>query len=159
MSLIKTEQIYFKHDLADVQTEDIGKNSKIWQFCVIFSGAKIGTNTNICANVLIESDVVIGNNVTIKSGVQLWDGLRIDDNVFIGPNETLTNDLFPRSKSNYQKLNTIIKQGATIGANATILPGIVIGEGAMVGAGSVVLEDVPDSSIVVGNPARIVKKL
>lgn len=147
------------HPLADVHTQNIGEGTRIWQFCVVFSGAKIGTNCNICAQVLIENDVVIGNNVTVKSGVQLWDGLRIEDNVFIGPNATFTNDIFPRSRAQYQQLQAIIKAGATIGANATILPGLTIGENAMVGAGSVVTRDVPAGAVVVGNPARIVRML
>lgn len=86
------------HPLADVQSKNIGKGTRIWQFCVIFARAKIGANCNICAQVLIENDVVVGDNVTIKSGVQLWDGVRIEDNVFIGPNATFTNDMLPRSK-------------------------------------------------------------
>jgi acetyltransferase-like isoleucine patch superfamily enzyme len=147
------------HPLADVQSNNIGEGTRIWQYCVVFAGAKIGANCNICAHVLIESDVVIGDNVTIKSGVQLWDGVRIEDNVFIGPNATFTNDLFPRSKAKYQQLQTIIKAGATIGANATILPGLTIGENAMIGAGSVVTRDVPDGAVVIGNPARGVSKL
>lgn len=148
------------HPLADVKSVDIGKGSRIWQFCVVFPGAKIGANCNICAQVLIENDVVIGNNVTIKSGVQLWDGLRVEDNVFIGPNVTFANDRFPRSKVYPEKfLQTTIKTGASIGANATILPGVVIGENAMVGAGSVVTRDVPSGAIVVGNPARVVRKI
>lgn len=147
------------HSLADVQSNDIGEGTRIWQFCVVFAGAKIGANCNICAQVLIENDVVIGDNITIKSGVQLWDGIRIEDNVFIGPNATFTNDVFPRSKEPYQVLRTIIKAGATIGANATILPGVTIGEKAMVGAGSVVTKDVPAGAVVIGNPAKIVRRL
>lgn len=150
---------YSIHPLADVQSKDIGENTRIWQFCVVFAGAKIGANCNICAQVLIENDVVIGDNVTVKSGVQLWDGLRVENNVFIGPNATFTNDLFPRSKGAYQQLRTVIKAGATIGANATILPGLTIGENAMVGAGSVVTKDVPPNVVVIGNPARQVRKL
>lgn len=148
------------HPLADVQSNDIGEGTRIWQFCVVFAGAKIGANCNICAQVLIENDVVIGDNVTIKSGVQLWDGVRIEDNVFLGPNATFTNDLFPRSKV-YPKefLRTVVKAGASIGANATILPGVTIGENAMVGAGAVVTKDVPAGAIVIGNPARLVRKL
>lgn len=143
------------HPLADVQANNIGEGTRIWQFCVIMPGAKIGAGCNICAHVLIENDVVVGDNVTVKSGVQLWDGMRIEDNVFIGPNATFTNDLFPRSKEPYQILKTIIKAGATIGANATIIPGITVGEKAMVGAGAVVTKDVPANAIVVGNPAQI----
>jgi UDP-2-acetamido-3-amino-2,3-dideoxy-glucuronate N-acetyltransferase len=148
------------HSLADVQSSDIGEGTRIWQFCVVFAGAKIGANCNICAQVLIENDVVIGDNVTIKSGVQLWDGVRIEDNVFIGPNATFTNDLFPRSKV-YPKefLQTVVKAGASIGANATILPGVTIGENAMVGAGAVVIKDVPAGAIVIGNPAKLVRKI
>lgn len=144
------------HPLSDVKSQAIGEGTRIWQFCVVFEQAKIGANCNICANVLIENDVVIGNNVTIKSGVQLWDGVRIEDNVFIGPNVTFTNDLMPRSKV-YPELflQTIVKAGASIGANATILPGVTIAEGAMVGAGAVVTRSVPPHAIVVGNPARI----
>jgi len=147
----------FIHPLSDVQAKYIGIDTRIWQYCVVFAGAKIGANCNICAQVLIENDVVIGDNVTIKSGVQLWDGVRIEDNVFIGPNVTFTNDLFPRSKVYpEQVLQTIVKAGASIGANATILAGLTIGENAMVGAGSVVTRSVPHNAIVQGNPARIV---
>src|SRR5512135_3122384 len=125
------------HHLADVQAKSIGEGTRIWQFCVVFAGAKIGANCNICAQVLIENDVVVGDNVTIKSGVQLWDGVKVEDDVIIGPNATFTNDMYPRSKQPYQQLRTTIKAGASIGANATILPGITIGEKAMVGAGAV----------------------
>ncbi len=149
----------FLHPLADVQTKHIGAATRIWQYCVVFAGAKIGANCNICAQVLIENDVVIGDNVTIKSGVQLWDGVRIEDNVFIGPNVTFTNDLFPRSKVYpVQFLQTFVKAGASIGANATILPGLTIGENAMVGAGAVVTKDVPAGAVVIGNPAKIVRQ-
>ncbi|MHB1116071.1 WxcM-like domain-containing protein [Sideroxydans sp.] len=145
------------HPLADVQTEKIGQGSRIWQFCVVLAGAEIGSGSNICAHVLIENDVIVGNNVTVKSGVQLWDGIRVEDDVFIGPNATFTNDRFPRSKVYPKKfLQTEIKKGASIGANATIMPGVTVGEGAMVGAGAVVTRTVPPNAIVVGNPARII---
>lgn len=144
------------HPSSEVQTQKIGSGSKVWQNCIIFAGAAIGKNCNICAHVLIEGDVVIGDNVTIKSGVQLWDGVRVGNNVFIGPNATFTNDRFPRSKQRPDCfLATIIGNGASIGANSTILPGITIGAGAMIGAGSVVTRDVPPNAIVYGNPSRI----
>ena len=147
----------FVHPLSDVQAKKIGSGTRIWQFCVVFAEAKIGENCNICANVLIENDVIIGNNVTIKSGVQLWDGVRIEDNVFIGPNATFTNDLMTRSKDlPDQFLQTVVKAGASIGANATILLGVTVAEGAMVGAGAVVTRSVPPNAIVEGNPALIV---
>lgn len=148
------------HNLADVQTKNIGPNTRVWQFCVILPAAVIGDNCNINCQVFIENDVLIGNNVTIKPGVQIWDGITIEDNVFIGPNVTFTNDLNPRSKIYPEKfLKTLIKKGASIGANATILPGLVIGENALIGAGSVVLKDVPDNTVWVGNPARQIKEL
>ena len=148
------------HPLSDVKSKNIGKDTNIWQFCVVFSEAKIGDNCNICANVLIENEVTVGNNVTVKSGVQLWDGVTVEDDVFIGPNATFTNDLFPRSKNPDWKLSkTVIKKGASIGANATILCGITIGKKAMIGAGSVVTKDVPDGELWLGNPAHFVKKI
>ena len=143
------------HPTAEVKTKHIGDGTSIWQFCVILDGARIGRNCNINCDVFIENDVVIGNNVTIKSGVQLWDGLRIEDNVFVGPNATFTNDLFPRSKQHIDTcLKTTVKKGASIGANATIIGGRIIGRYAMVGAGSVVTHDVPDHTLWYGNPAR-----
>lgn len=144
------------HKLADVQSTFIGENTKVWQFCVVLADAVIGRNCNVCANSLIENDVVIGDNVTIKSGVQIWDGIHIEDNVFIGPNVTFTNDKRPRSKVYPEAyLKTVVKKGSSIGANATILPGITIGENTMIGAGSVVTRNVPDNAIVMGNPAKI----
>lgn len=143
------------HPLSDVQSKSIGEDTSIWQFCVVLSGAKIGTNCNICAGVLIENDVTIGNNVTVKSGVQLWDGITIGDDVFIGPNATFTNDLVPRSKAYPERFErTTIERGASIGANATILAGVVIGQYALIGAGSVVTKDVPANTVWYGNPAK-----
>lgn len=145
------------HPSADVQSEHIGENCRIWQFVVILPGATIGDDCNICAHCFIESDVVVGHRVTLKNGVYLWDGLRIEDDVFIGPNATFTNDRFPRSKEYPTEfLRTSIRRGASIGANATILPGIEIGERAMVGAGAVVTRNVPAGAVVVGNPAKVV---
>ncbi len=150
----------FIHKLSDIQSTKIGKNTKIWQYCVVLPDAVIGIGCNICSHCFIENDVVICNNVTIKNGVQVWDGSLIEDDVFIGPNVTFTNDKMPRSKNYLNKLQgPHIKQGASIGANATILPGIIIGEFAMVGAGSVVTKDVPPYSIVYGNPAKVIRSL
>lgn len=142
------------HPTADVQTIKIGDGTIIWQFSIILPGAEIGTNCNINCYVFIENDVVLGNNVTIKSGVQLWDGLRIKDNVFIGPNVTFSNDHVPRSKRKIEKIHqTVIEKGASIGANSTILDGIVIGSYAFIGAGSVITKDIPAFTLWYGNPA------
>jgi UDP-2-acetamido-3-amino-2,3-dideoxy-glucuronate N-acetyltransferase len=139
------------HRLSDVQSKKIGVNTKVWQFVVILPGATIGDNCNICACCFIENDVIIGNNVTIKNGVQLWDGVVLEDNVFVGPNATFCNDKYPKSNNrDYVKLKTIVKKGASIGANATILPGVTIGEKALIGAGAIVTKDVPESLIVKG---------
>lgn len=146
------------HPLSDVAECQIGENTNVWQFVVILSGAKIGSDCNLCAHTLVEGDVIIGDRVTIKSGVFVWDGTRIEDDVFIGPNVTFTNDRIPRSKEYPQEFEGItIKQGASIGANATLLPGIEIGEKAMVGAGAVVTKSVPANAVVVGNPAKIIR--
>jgi acetyltransferase-like isoleucine patch superfamily enzyme len=110
------------------------------------------------AQTLIEGDVVVGDRVTVKSGVQLWDGTRIEDDVFIGPNVTLTNDPYPRSKAYPENFSgIIIKRNASIGANATLLPGITINESAMVGAGAVVTKSVPAKAVVIGNPAKVIR--
>ena len=153
---IKVAHKPYIHPLADVHSSQIGEDSRVWQYSVILAQAQIGKNCNICAHTLIENDVVLGDNVTVKSGVFIWDGITIQDNVFIGPNVTFTNDKHPRSKQYPEEfLRTVIEEGASIGANATILPGIKIGQYAMVGAGAVVTKDVPENAIVIGNPATI----
>lgn len=144
------------HPLSDVKSKNIGQKTKVWQFSVIFQDAIIGENCNICAHTLIENDVRIGNNVTIKSGVYVWDGITLEDNVFIGPCVTFTNDKKPRSKQYSNEFpKTIVEHGASIGANATVLPGVRIGANALIGAGAVVTKDVPENAIMVGNPAII----
>ncbi|WP_092009470.1 acyltransferase [Marinobacter daqiaonensis] len=150
----------FIHPLADVAECSIGDGTKIWQFVVILKGATIGRDCNICAQTLIEGDVIIGDRVTVKSGVQLWNGTRLSDDVFVGPNVTFTNDSYPRSKAYPDEfLGITVQSRASIGANATVLPGICIGEGAMVGAGAVVTKDIPPRALVIGNPARILRYL
>ncbi len=158
--MCKTIKPSFIHPLSDVQSNNIGEGTSIWQFCIVLSMAKIGKNCNICSHCFIENDVFIGDNVTIKCGVQIWDGMRVEDNVFIGPNATFCNDRYPKSLSkDWICEPVIIKKGAVIAANATILPGITIGENAIVGAGSVVTKDVPANTIVLGNPAKIQRKI
>ncbi|SFN58084.1 acyltransferase [Salegentibacter flavus] len=148
---------YFCHKSSDVQSENIGKGTTIWQFVVVLPNAEIGENCNINSHVFIENDVVIGDNVTVKSGTQIWDGSRLEDNVFIGPNVTFTNDMVPRSKKYpYSFKKTLIKNGASIGANATIIAGNEIGEFSLIGAGAVVTKSVGKNELWVGNPAKLV---
>jgi acetyltransferase-like isoleucine patch superfamily enzyme len=145
----------FIHPLSDCKATNIGDNTRIWQFCVIFPKAVIGRNCNICANVLIENEVRIGDNCTIKSGVQLWDGVTLENNVFIGPNVTFTNDLVPRSKNHrYDMKTTIVENGASIGANSTIIAGHTIGSYSMIGAGSVITKEIPPFTVWYGNPVQ-----
>jgi len=146
----------FVHPQGLCESRTVGEGTRVWAFAHVLPGAQIGRDCNICDHVFVENDVVLGDRVTVKCGVQLWDGLRVADDVFIGPNATFTNDPFPRSKQHGTRLVTAIASGASIGSNATILPGINVGRGAMVGAGAVVTHSVPARAIVMGSPARIV---
>jgi acetyltransferase-like isoleucine patch superfamily enzyme len=148
----------FVHASALLESASVGAGTRIWAFAHVLPGAVIGRDCNVCDHVFIENQVVVGDRVTVKCGVQLWDGVTLEDDVFVGPNATFSNDRFPRSKhhlSEYPK--TVVRRGASIGANATILPGLTIGRDAMVGAGAVVTRDVPANAVVVGSPARIVR--
>ncbi len=147
----------FVHPAALVEPgATLGPRTRVWAFAHVLPGAKIGADCNICDHVFVENEVVLGDRVTVKSGVQLWDGLRIEDDVFIGPSAAFVNDRFPRSREYQGTLpTTLLKKGASIGANATVMTGLTIGTRAMVGAGAVVTHDVPANAIVTGNPARI----
>lgn len=147
----------FVHERAIVEPgARLGAGSRIWAFAHILGGAVVGRDCNVCDHVFIENEVVIGDRVTLKCGVQVWDGVRLDDDVFVGPNVTFTNDVFPRSKSKtFKPARTHVKTGASLGANCTVLAGLVVGQHAMIGAGAVVTKDVPPYAIVVGNPAAI----
>lgn len=156
MTQIKELEGVSIHPNAIVETEDIGEGTRIWAFAHILEGARIGRNCNVCDHTFIEGNVVVGDDVTVKSGAYLWDGVRIENNVFIGPNATFINHIRPRSKMcPWRLVRTIIKKGASIGANATILCGITVGKWALIGAGTVVTKDVPDHALVYGSSARI----
>ncbi len=146
---------YFVHSSAICESENIGPNTRIWAFAHVLKNASIGEDCNICDYCFIENDVLIGSRVTLKNGISVWDGITIEDDVFLGPNCVLTNDLYPRSKVYHlENVRTLIKQGASIGANATIVCGVTLGRYCMIGAGAVVTKDVPDFALVVGNPAQ-----
>jgi UDP-2-acetamido-3-amino-2,3-dideoxy-glucuronate N-acetyltransferase len=148
---------YFVHERGLCETDAVGAGTRVWAFAHVLPGARLGADCNVCDHVFIENDVVVGDRVTIKCGVQLWDGIRLGDDVFVGPNVTFTNDRFPRSKVYPEEFpQTIVQDGASLGANSTILPGLTIGRNALIGAGTVVTKDVPPNAIVVGNPGRIV---
>lgn len=146
---------YFVHPQALVESKHIGSGTRIWAFAHVLPGAVVGADCNLCDHVFVENRVRLGDRVTVKSGVQLWNGVELEDDVFVGPNATFMNDAFPRSGRRAGIARTRVRSGASIGANATILPGVTIGASAMVGAGAVVTQDVPPNAIVVGNPAYI----
>lgn len=153
---VQPARAHFAHPKALIdEGVSIGQDTRVWAFAHVVGGAVIGEDCNICDHTFIEGGVRIGNRVTVKCGVFLWDGLTVEDDVFIGPGAVFTNDSRPRSKRHLTTyLQTVLKQGCTIGANSTILPGLAIGHWAMVGAGSIVTHDVPDYALVVGSPAR-----
>ena len=147
----------YVHSRALVESTRIGPGTRIWAFAHVMKGAEIGSDCNICDHTFIESNAMLGNNVTVKNGVAIWDGVVIEDDVFLGPNVVLTNDLNPRAhikKPREQLRATLIRKGATIGANVTLLCGITIGTHAFVGAGALVTRDVADYSLIMGVPGR-----
>lgn len=149
---------FFKHERALVSPEAmIGEGTRIWAYANVLAGAVIGHSCNICDGCFIEKGGVVGNHVTLKNHVSIWDGIILKDDVFVGAGTTFINDRYPRSnrKDEWTKEGVIVEKGATIGANATIMGGITIGTYAVIGAGAVVTKDVPDYTIVVGNPAKM----
>ncbi len=149
-----SEKKYFVHPNALVESDQIGDKTRIWAFAHVLKNVKIGEDCNLCDYVFIESGVTIGNRVTIKNGISVWEGVTIEDDVFLGPNCVFTNDMFPRSKVHRDIYKTLLKQGTSIGANATLLCGITLGKYSMVGAGAVVTKSVPDFALVTGSPAK-----
>jgi UDP-2-acetamido-3-amino-2,3-dideoxy-glucuronate N-acetyltransferase len=148
----------FIHPKAIVESDSIGEGTRVWAFAHVMKDAVIGANCNVCDHAFVESHVRLGNNVTVKNGVAIWDGVTIEDDVFVGPNAVFTNDPNPRAeikKSRVQLLPTLVRKGATVGANATIVCGTTIGSYAFIAAGAVVTRDVPDHALIVGVPGRI----
>lgn len=149
---------FFVHESSYIdENVAVGEGTKIWHFCHIQSGAVIGKNCSLGQNVNVSNNVIIGNHVKIQNNVSIYEGVEIEDYVFCGPSMVFTNDLIPRSKypkgsDGYKK--TLVKEGATIGANATIVCGHTIGKNAMVAAGAVVTQDVPDHALMAGVPAK-----
>ncbi len=147
----------FIHETAVVEDDvTIGANTKIWHHCHIRSGAVLGENVNVGKGVYIDGQVSIGNNVRIQNGVSLYRGVTIEDDVFLGPHCNFTNDLFPRANSlDWKIIPSVIKRGASIGSNATIICGVTVGEYSMISVGSVITEDTLPFSLMVGQPARL----
>ena len=148
---------FYKHPLALVESKTIGPGTRVWAWAHVMKGARVGADCNIGEHCFVENGVVLGDRVTVKNGVAVWDGVVAEDDVFLGPNAVLTNDVMPRSKVYRGAVrSTLLKRGASVGANATLLCGITIGTYAMIGAGAVVTRDVPDHALVVGNPGRVI---
>jgi acetyltransferase-like isoleucine patch superfamily enzyme len=147
----------FVHELALCESDDVGPRTRVWAFAHVLAGARIGADCKIGGHAFVEGGTVVGDGVTIKNGVQLWSGVTVEDEAFLGPGAVFTNDASPRApfpKGPAGWRPTLVRRGATVGANATVLSGLTIGPWAMVGAGSVVTGDVPAHAVVVGNPAR-----
>lgn len=150
-----SDSSYYVHPSALVETDIIGSGTTIWAFVHLLPGVIVGRNCNICDHCFAESGVNIGHNVTLKCGIYLWHGTTLEDDVFVGPNVVFTNDVHPRSKNtDFKLLPVSVRQGASLGANSTILAGVTVGRYALIGIGAVVTRDVPDYALVYGNPAR-----
>jgi acetyltransferase-like isoleucine patch superfamily enzyme len=152
-----TDPSVFIHPLALCESNDVGPRTRVWAFAHVLHGARIGADCNVGDHAFVEGGAVVGDSVTIKNNVLLWDGVTVEDEVFLGPNAVFTNDLHPRAafkKGREAWLLTLVRRGATIGANATVVCGVTVGRWAFIGAGAVVVRDVPDHALVVGNPAR-----
>ncbi len=151
---------YYVHESSYIDEDvSIGTGTKIWHFCHIQKGAKIGSNCSLGQNVNVSNNVTIGNNCKIQNNVSLYEGVTLEDGVFCGPSCVFTNDLTPRARypkghENYKK--TLVKEGASIGANATVVCGHTVGKCAMVAAGAVVTKDVPNYALVAGIPAKVI---
>ncbi len=147
----------FVHERGICESDTVGKGTRVWAFAHVMKGAMVGDGCNIGECSFVEAGAVVGNHCTIKNGVSVWDRVTLEDYVFLGPNAVLTNDLLPRcrvKKTPDEFLPTLIKEGASIGANATIVCGVTIGRNALVGAGALVTRDVPDHALFVGVPGR-----
>ena len=147
----------YRHPTALVESDDIGKGTRIWAFAHVMKGAAIGSNCNIGDHCFVEAGATIGDDVTIKNGVAIWEHVTVENSVFLGPGVVLTNDKYPRSRAKeWTPVRTRIERGATVGANATIICGNDIGQYALVGAGAVVTRSVPAYGLATGNPATII---
>ena len=147
----------FVHDKALCESDDVGLGTRVWAFAHVMAGARVGAGCNVGDHAFLESGVILGSDVTVKNNVLLWDGVVVEDRVFLGPNAVFTNDRTPRSGVRPERADlvpTLVRHGASIGANATIVCGVTIGTWAMIGAGSVVTADVAAHGLVFGNPAR-----
>lgn len=149
----------YVHERGLCESDQVGPRTRIWAFAHVMAGARIGADCNVCGHAFVEAGAILGDRVTVKNGVLVWDRVTIEDDVFLGPGAVFTNDLRPRAsvkKGREEFLPTLVRQGATIGANATIVCGVTVGRQAMVAAGAVVISDVADHALVVGSPARAI---
>lgn len=148
----------FIHPTAEVSADaEVGAGTKVWHYVQIREGARIGTECVLSKSVYIDTNVIVGDHVKVQNGVSVYQGVTLEDDVLVAANVAFTNDLYPRAfNADWTITPTLVKRGASIGANATIVCGVTIGEYAMVGAGSVVSRDIPPFALVVGNPARVI---
>lgn len=147
----------FVHPLGLCESPDVGPGTRVWAFAHVMEGVRVGAGCNVCDHAFVETGAVVGDRVTIKNNVMIWDRVTVEDDVFLGPGVVFTNDRDPRAevrKPPSELVPTLVRRGATIGANATVVCGVTVGEYAFVGAGAVVTADVPAHALVVGNPAR-----
>ena len=158
MSDERAEKPYFVHPTAEVAADAvIGTGTYIWHQCQVMPGARIGANCRLGKSVYVDFGVQIGDRVKIQNGISLYKGVTVEDDVLLGPHMAFTNDLYPRAfNDRYEIIPTLVKKGASVGANATIICGVILGSYCMVGAGAVVTTDVPEYALVVGNPANVV---